>query len=417
MKVNKADIKRILLGVTGGIAAYKAAELARLLVKRGIEVKVVMTSNAEQFIHQNTFYAITHQKVHTDLFDIHSDPMMHIELAKWADLILIAPATASTIAKLAHGYADDMLSTICLATKADLVLAPAMNKVMWENSAVQHNINTLISFGYLILNPAEGEQACGDIGFGRMREPVDIINSLFSTEAHGLLKNLKILITAGPTQEAIDPVRYIGNRSSGKMGYALAKAYREAGAHVTLVSGPTAIVPPAVNQFVAVRTADEMHDAVMGHIKEQDIFIAAAAVADYKPTLSLERKIKKQDNTLMLELVKNKDILQCVSELAAPPFLVGFAAETHDMIDNARLKLIHKKLDVIVVNQIKSMVEPFGSDYNQILMMSDLADIASPLELAVDTKENLARKIMEQVHRLFVQKGKKLHENFINEHL
>jgi len=355
--MNNLTNKRILLGVTGGIAAYKSAELVRRLREQGAEVRVVMTRGACEFITPLTMQALSGREVHTELLDHVAESgqgggMGHIELARWCDVVLVAPASANFIARLAHGLADDLLSTLCLATTAPLVIAPAMNQQMWINIATQENIATLVQREIKIVGPAEGSQACGETGPGRMLEPEQLMleaSQLFST---GLLADLKIVVTAGPTREAIDPVRYITNHSSGRMGYAVARAAAEAGANVTLVSGPVSIEPPRQVRHISVDTAEQMRDVVMSDIIESDIFVAAAAVADYRCADVTEQKIKKKAEDLSLLLQKNPDILAEVASLPRAPFTVGFAAETENLLDNARMKLQNKKLDMIAANQV-----------------------------------------------------------------
>jgi phosphopantothenoylcysteine decarboxylase/phosphopantothenate--cysteine ligase len=353
MLMNNLTNKRILLGVTGGIAAYKSAELVRRLRDHGAEVRVVMTRGACEFITPLTMQALSGKEVHTELLDHAAESgMSHIALARWCDVVLVAPASANFIARLTHGLADDLLSTLCLATAAPVVIAPAMNQQMWSNPATQANIATLGQREITIAGPGEGSQACGEVGPGRMLEPDQLIlatGQLFST---GLLTDLKMVVTAGPTREAIDPVRYITNHSSGRMGYAVARAAAEAGADVTLVSGPVTIEAPHQVRHISVDTAEQMRDAVMSDITESDIFVAAAAVADYRCADVAEQKIKKKSDDLKLLLHKNPDILAEVARLPEAPFTVGFAAETENLLDNARLKLKDKRLDMIAANQV-----------------------------------------------------------------
>lgn len=344
---------KIILGVTGGIAAYKSVELARLLIKAGAEVQVVMTAAAGQFIGALTFQAITGRPVRSELFDAsHEAAMGHIELARWADTLLIAPASADFIARLAHGLADDLLSTLCLASSARQLLAPAMNQQMWSNPATVANIATLKSRGILILGPAEGVQACGDTGPGRMLEPETVIQFMFGTENARDYKGIKVLITAGPTHEALDPVRFIGNRSSGRMGYAIAEAFERRGAGVSLVSGPVSLASPRGVSRINVESAEEMLAAVTANVAQADIFVACAAVADYRPRQPAQQKIKKQQQTMQLELVRNPDILAWVAGLDNGPYTVGFAAETSDLAENARQKRSSKGVDMIAANQV-----------------------------------------------------------------
>ena len=345
---------RILLGVTGGIAAYKSPELVRRLIERGAEVQVVMTASAQRFVTAVSFQAVSGRPVRGDLWDSAAEAAMgHIELARWAQLVLVAPASADFIARLAGGRADDLLSTLCLATEAPIALAPAMNRVMWANKATQANVETLIARGVRILGPGSGAQACGEIGEGRMWEPVQLSEKLLEPPANaGLLAGINVLITAGPTRERLDPVRYLTNRSSGKMGFAVAAAAREAGAHVTLVSGPVQLPTPAGVTRIDVESAREMYAAVHRHVAQADVFIAAAAVADFQPANVAKQKIKKQGLSMQLDLEPAPDIVKSVAEMAKRPFVVGFAAETDDVEENAKLKLKRKKLDMIAANQV-----------------------------------------------------------------
>ena len=345
---------RIILGVTGGIAAYKSPDLVRRLIERGAEVQVVMTEAAQRFVTPMTFQAVSGRPTRSDLWDSAAEAAMgHIELARWAQLVLIAPASADFIARLAGGRADDLLATLCIATEAPVVLAPAMNRVMWANKATQANVDTLISRGMRILGPASGNQACGEIGAGRMWEPKQLAESLLEPPANaGLLAGLNVLITAGPTRERLDPVRYLTNRSSGKMGFAVAAAAREAGAHVTLVTGPVQLPTPAGTTRIDVESARDMYAAVHRHVAEADLFIAAAAVADFQPVTVAKQKIKKQGGTVKLDLEAAPDIVKSVADMAKRPFVIGFAAETNDVEENARSKLKRKKLDMIAANQV-----------------------------------------------------------------
>lgn len=355
----------ILLGVTGGIAAYKSADLVRRLVERNFEVRVVMTRGACEFVTPLTFQALSGHPVHRELFDAAAEAAMgHIELARWADMVVVAPASADFLSKLTHGAGDDLLSTLCLATSAKVLVAPAMNQQMWAGLATQANVATLRERGVWFAGPAEGDQACGEIGAGRMVEPTDLATRLVALTSPGRLTELAVLVTAGPTQEAIDPVRYLSNHSSGKMGYALAEAAVDAGAAVTLVSGPTALTPPSGVVTIGVTSASEMHEQVMSHVSGSDIFIGAAAVADYAPNQISEQKIKKKTGALNISLGRTNDILADVSKLAHPPFTVGFAAETQDLELNAQKKLQAKSLDMIAANKVGQPGSGFGSDYN-----------------------------------------------------
>jgi phosphopantothenoylcysteine decarboxylase/phosphopantothenate--cysteine ligase len=370
--------KHILLGITGGIAAYKSAELTRRLRDAGAQVRVVMTRAATEFVTPLTFQALSGNPVHTRLLDEQAEAGMgHIELARWADTVLIAPASANCLSKLAVGRADDLLTTLCLATTAPLVLAPAMNHVMWSDPATQANCVTLKQRGVHLFGPASGAQACGESGEGRMLEVPDLLAKLAGLFDSGALQGRNVLITAGPTYEPIDPVRFIGNRSSGRMGYALVRAATEAGANVTLVSGPTHLrTPPDANR-IDVDTAAQMYDAVMAAVNDCDIFIATAAVADYRPKQAHVQKLKKHNAELSIELERTADILTAVAALSPRPFVVGFAAETEDLEHNATVKLQHKKLDMIAANRVsagdKSDVNGgatqdigFNSEYNAL---------------------------------------------------
>ena len=345
---------RILLGVTGGIAAYKSPDLVRRLIERGADVQVVMTAAAQRFVAPMSFQAVSGHPTRSDLWDDTAEAAMgHIELARWAQMVLIAPASADFIARLAGGRADDLLATLCLATESPIALAPAMNRVMWVNKATQANVEILIARGIRILGPGEGNQACGEVGAGRMWEPVQLAQSLLEPAANaGLLSGLKVLITAGPTRERLDPVRYLTNRSSGKMGYAVAAAAREAGAHVTIISGPVALPTPVGVTRINVESARDMYAAVHRQVADADVFIAAAAVADFQPVTVAKQKIKKQGLSVKLELEPAPDIVKSVADMAKRPFVVGFAAETNDVEDNARSKLKRKKLDMIAANQV-----------------------------------------------------------------
>ncbi|MBL1264688.1 bifunctional phosphopantothenoylcysteine decarboxylase/phosphopantothenate--cysteine ligase CoaBC [Candidatus Methylomicrobium oryzae] len=362
-----SEPKRILLGVSGGIAAYKAAELVRLLRKDGAEVRVAMTRAAAQFVTPLTFQALSGNPVHTDLLDAESENAMdHISLARWADRMVIAPATANLIAKLSHGLADDLLTTLYLAATCPVYVAPAMNQAMWGKPVTQENVAALQRHGVRLIGPAQGEQACGETGFGRMSEPQAICNALLGDPAERSLQGMKVLISAGPTREPLDPVRYITNRSSGKMGYALAEAAREMGASVILVSGPTQLPPPAQVDLVRVETAAEMYAAVIARAEAVDIYIGAAAVADYTPVEAQPEKIKKQGDTTTLVLSKTRDILAEVAALEKRPFTVGFAAETADLEAYALDKLARKNLDMIAANWVGQAEGGFDSDRNAL---------------------------------------------------
>ena len=363
--------RRILLGISGGIAAYKSAELTRRLIELGAQVQVVMTEAAQQFITPLTLQALSGRAVRTTLLDPAAEAGMgHIELARWADLILIAPASADLLARLAVGMADDLLSTLCLASDKPIAVAPAMNRLMWANPATQANLATLRQRGIQIWGPASGAQACGEVGAGRMLEPSElrqhVLQHFATTQA---LAGVRVLLTAGPTREAIDPVRYISNRSTGQMGFAVAAAAAAMGAQVTLVSGPVQLATPSGVQRIDVESAEQMLAAVMHHAAHSDIFIATAAVADYRIAQPAERKVKKSAETLTLELVRNPDILSTVAALSTGrPFTVGFAAETHDVLHYARDKLARKRLDMIAANQVGAGLG-FESARNQLQVL------------------------------------------------
>jgi len=360
-------LKRILLGISGGIAAYKSAELVRLLRKNDYEVRIVMTHAATQFITPLTFQALSGHAVHTQLLDASEENAMgHINLARWAELFLIAPASANCMAKLSLGIADDLLSTLYLAAECPVYIAPAMNQAMWNKPVTQENINRLQRHKVHIIGPETGSQACGETGYGRMSEPSDIITQLGVLSAPQLLLNKKVLISAGPTHEALDPVRYITNRSSGKMGYALAQQAQLLGAKVTLVSGPTQLVTPKNIHTLKVKSAAEMYTAVMQQVVGQDIFISAAAVADYTPEKLQTEKIKKQDDNTRLSLCKTQDIVASVANLPNKPFTVGFAAETHNLEHYALDKLQRKNLDMIAANWVGKAEGGFDSNHNAL---------------------------------------------------
>jgi len=363
--------RRVVLGITGGIAAYKCAELVRRLRDAGAEVRVVMSQAAAEFVAPLTLQALSGHPVRSQLLDPGGEAAMgHIELARWAELVLVAPATAHFLAKLAGGLADDLLSTLCLATAAPLAVAPAMNQQMWANPATADNVARLAGRGVQLLGPASGAQACGEVGPGRMLEPAELVERCAGVfAAGGRLAGRHVLITAGPTREALDPVRYLGNRSSGKMGFAVAAAAAAAGARVTLVAGPVALATPAGVERVDVESAAEMHAAVMARAPACDLFIAAAAVADYRPAAAAEQKIKKDKATLQLALVRNPDILAEVAALPAAPFTLGFAAETDDVLGYAREKLERKGLDMIAANRVGLAGLGFEADDNALHLL------------------------------------------------
>lgn len=387
----------IILGITGSIAAYKTPDLVRRLREQGAEVRVVLTQSAKAFVTPLSLQAVSGKMVHEALLDPETESAMsHIELARWATLILIAPASAHFIAKCAHGFADDLLSTLCLATQAKIIIAPAMNQVMWSNAITQENIKKLSARGFEILETGEGSQACGETGFGRLLEPLEIVKKLQALFTQSHLNGKSILITAGPTQEALDPVRYISNRSSGKMGYALAEAALNKGAIVTLISGPTALNPPTHCRFISVKTADEMLKAVQAEIKQQAIFISAAAVADYRPTQIEPEKIKKTQNATHLKLEPTVDILAFVTQMPDKPFCVGFAAETEQALKYGEEKRLRKKVDLMIVNDVSSPEIGFESDENAVSILSE----ESPIHLAKASKKVIAIQIMDLIENL-----------------
>jgi phosphopantothenoylcysteine decarboxylase/phosphopantothenate--cysteine ligase len=361
---------RILVGVTGGIAAYKAPELVRRLRDRGADVQVVMTAGAQRFITPLTLQAVSGRAVRTDLWDATAEAAMgHIELARWAELVLIAPASAGFIARLSTGQADDLLTTLCLATEAPLAIAPAMNRVMWAHPATRANVATLEERGVTVLGPAAGEQACGEVGAGRMDEPLEIINGVMALlRSGGPLVGRRVLITAGPTRERIDPVRFVSNRSSGKMGFAVAQAAREAGAEVVLVSGPVSLPTPPGVRRVDVESAANMLAAVQQEIERTDIFISTAAVADYRPAHAYEQKIKKTSDRMDLAMERTVDVIATVAARAQRPFVVGFAAETETVEQNARTKLLKKNLDMIAANEVGAD-KAFDCEDNQLVVL------------------------------------------------
>ena len=363
--------KHILLGVTGGIAAYKSPDLVRRLRDRGAEVQVVMTAAAREFVTPTTFQAVSGRTVRTDLWDAAAEAAMgHIELARWADAVLIAPASADFLARLAGGRADDLLATLCLATQAPIAVAPAMNHLMWENPATRANVATLAARGVHVLGPAAGDQACGEVGEGRMLEPLDLaerLGALLRTD--GALAGRRVLITAGPTRECIDPVRFISNRSSGKMGFATAQAAREAGAEVVLVSGPVSLTTPPGVRRIDVESAADMLNAVLRELPNTDVFISTAAVADYRPVRAAQQKIKKTAETLELPMQRTVDVLATVAAGAERPFVVGFAAETESVEQNARAKLLKKNLDMIAANEV-GHDKVFDCEDNQLIVLS-----------------------------------------------
>ena len=391
--MNYLSGKHILLGITGGIAAYKAAELVRLLRGQGAQVRVVMTAGACKFITPLTLQALSGNPVHTDLLDSAAEAAMgHIELARWADVLLIAPATADSLARLVQGRADDLLTAICLACEAPQAVAPAMNRAMWEHPATRANITTLAARGMHVLGPDRGEQACGETGPGRMLEPAGLVTGLGGLFSTGRLAGRRIVVTAGPTREALDPVRYLSNHSSGRMGYAVARAAVEAGADVILVSGPVSLETPAGVQRVDVVSAADMQAAVMQQVPGSDIFISVAAVADYRPQVAAAEKIRKSTDTMSLALQRNPDILATVAALPGAPFSVGFAAETASLQDSAADKRITKGIDMIAANLVGDGLG-FDVAENALLVIWEGGQRALPRT----GKMRLARQLVELI--------------------
>jgi phosphopantothenoylcysteine decarboxylase/phosphopantothenate--cysteine ligase len=385
--------KHIILAISGGIAAYKSAELVRLMIKSGAQVQVVMTSGATEFITPLTLQALSGNPVHQHLLNPQAEAGMgHIQLARWADALLIAPASANVMARLAQGQADDLLTTLCLATDAPVLVAPAMNQAMWRDQATQDNLQTLLARGFQVHGPAEGEQACGDVGAGRMLEPASLLTALEAQFEQGLLGGKTVVITAGPTRESIDPVRYISNHSSGKMGYALALAARDQGARVILISGPTDLEKPEDVTFMAVESAQDMLEASLKVGPVADYFIAAAAVADYRPAFVSEQKLKKQntDHGLTLELVQNPDILATMAKQHSHAIYVGFAAETQDLIPHAQDKLKRKGVQMIIANDVSNANIGFNSDNNQV----SLVTTGGVEDLPLLSKQQLANRLI-----------------------
>lgn len=381
--------RRILLGVTGGIAAYKAPELVRRLHERGAEVRIVLSRTARQFVTTASLTAVG-----ATITDDKSSPMAHIDLARWADLILIAPATAHLLARLANGAADDLLTTTCLATEAPIAVAPAMNRIMWQKGITQGNVQRLRHHGIVLIDPDEGAQACGETGPGRMREVADIVLFIEHLwDQKGVLAHIKAVVTAGPTYEPLDPVRGFTNRSSGKMGYALAEALAWCGASVILISGPTALAVPPQVERVAVLTAIEMRDAVFSYRHAMDLFVATAAVADYRPETTLPDKLKKTANTLQLTLVRNPDIIAEVAALRPHPFTVGFAAESENLEGHGRDKLLKKGLDLVVANPVGEPGVGFESDHNRVTLIDKNGATAWPTA----TKTEIARRLVHEI--------------------
>ncbi len=389
--------RNILLGVSGGIAAYKSAELVRQLQEQGAVVRVIMTRGAQEFITPLTLQALSGNPVHTQLLDSEAEQGMgHIELARWADLLVIAPATADLIARIATGRADDLLTTVVLATPAPVLLAPAMNQQMWQDKASVRNIAQLLEQGITIVGPAHGEQACGDIGPGRMEHPRIIAERAAACFSTGALQGKRVVITAGPTREALDPVRYISNHSSGKMGYALAQAAVDAGAITTIISGPVSLETPAHASRIDVHSAQQMLDASVEQLTNCDIFIACAAVADYRPAEIQAQKIKKGAETISLEMVRNADIVATVANAAKPPFTVGFAAETNDVAAYAREKMQRKGLNMIISNDVSDQKIGFNSDDNEVTVIWPTGEQVLPRSSKVKIAQQIIALIAAQ---------------------
>jgi phosphopantothenoylcysteine decarboxylase/phosphopantothenate--cysteine ligase len=400
--MSKLDNPKVILGITGGIAAYKSPEIVRRLRERGAEVQVVMTTSAEKLVSSTVFQAVSDRPVRSDLWDDEAEEAMgHIELARWADLIVVAPATANIMSQLAAGTASGLLTTLCLAAKAPLVLAPAMNQAMWQHPATQSNLQTLIQRGVRCVGPAEGEQACGDVGPGRMVEPAELVAGLFAEQfsaLSGLCDGLNIVLTAGPTREPIDPVRYVSNRSSGKMGFAVAQAAAEAGARVTLIAGPVNLPTPPQVDRIDVETAAQMHEATMSRAPAADIYIGSAAISDYRPAEVRKQKIKKHDETLQLNMVKSADVLAEVAALRSGPFTVGFAAETERLEEHARGKMEKKKLNMIIGNLVCDDL-CFDRDDNSVLVLWP----GGSQEFARTPKTELAQRLIALIVKQYFE--------------
>jgi len=396
--------KKILLGISGGIAAYKTPELVRRLKEHGADVRVVMTAGAKAFITPLTLQAVSGNHVSDSLLDSNAELAMgHIELAKWADLIIIAPATADVIARITAGMANDLLSTLCLATSAPIAIAPAMNQQMWHAKPTQANIEKLASWGFHIWGPGAGEQACGDVGLGRMLEVNELVTLSSDFFADKYLQGQHWVITAGPTREAIDPVRYISNHSSGKMGYAIAHAAIRAGAKVTLISGPVNITAPIGCQLIQVISAEQMHQQALTYVTQATTFVACAAVADYRVADIANEKIKKDNDHMQLSLIKNHDIVADVAQLEDKPFIVGFAAETQNVEHYARGKLMRKNLDLIAANDVAKAGQGFNSDDNALTLYSAIDKIEIPLA----SKKMVAKQLVSLINQYYLSKNTK----------
>lgn len=402
--MNALTGKKILLGITGGIAAYKCPELIRLLSQDGAIVRSVLTQSAKNFVTKLTLQALSNQPVYESLWDI-EEIMSHIELSRWADVILIAPATANIIAQLSHGFANDLLSTLCLASTSSIIIVPSMNQQMYLNSITQANLNNLINNNFIIWGPAEGLQACGEVGPGRMLEPENLLENLNQFFSPKLLQNKNIVITAGPTQEALDPVRYLSNHSSGKMGYALAEAAFLAGANVTLISGPTHLSISNNIKKVEVLTAEEMHHAVLNHLTDCDVFISAAAISDYKAENIARSKIKKTHNKLSVTLTQNPDILRDVANHNPKIIRIGFAAETENLLENAYKKLKDKNCHMIIVNEV-GKDKGFNSDHNEVSAITR----NNCVHLKTASKKEIANQLIHLIHDAFLTNHSPAHD-------
>ena len=396
--MNNLTNKRILLGVSGSIAAYKSPDIVRRLQDLGAEVKVIITSGGREFVSELSLQTISKNKVHDNLWDKEAELAMgHIELAKWADAVIIAPASANTIARLCHGKADDLLSTVILATNASVLIAPSMNQQMFASKAIKENLKILSNRGVVTIEPGFGEQACGDVGEGRLAEPIEIAKQVAKKFSNSALGGKKVLITIGGTIEAIDPVRYISNHSSGKMGMALAHACIQAGAETTLIVGSISVDVEKRANVTYIKSADEMYDAVMKKINSQDLFISCAAVADFRPTNISQNKIKKDSNLTSIELTRNKDILESVCKLKNKPICIGFAAETENFIANASAKLEIKKCDAMILNDISNTEIGLNSDENEVHFISQ----EKTEKIDINSKQIIAEKIIKKVTKYF----------------
>jgi phosphopantothenoylcysteine decarboxylase / phosphopantothenate---cysteine ligase len=391
--------KNIVLAVSGSIAAYKSAELVRLLVKQGAQVKVIMTQSASRFITPLTLQTLSNRSVSTELLDSDEESTMgHIDIARWADLVLLAPATANRLAHLAHGFCEDIVDAVCLATTAPIAVAPSMNQQMWKNVITQTNVRQLVSHGFICWGPDEGEQACGEVGAGRMVEPEVLLKNVEQQFCQQSLVGLRVMITAGPTQEAIDPVRFISNHSSGKMGYALAAEARKLGAEVVLISGPVSIKTPDNVDVVLIQSAQQMYDSVRQQIGVMDIFIGCAAVSDYRIDHVAKQKIKKSSEQMVLNLQPTEDILKMVAANYEKMFAVGFAAETNDVDNNALKKLHDKKLDMIIANRVGSTEKGFSADKNEVTVFAE----NFKHHIALADKSHVARDIMQIIVNRYI---------------